>query len=81
MKKREHGSNRIEIDLWEINFDKLIRVGVKVQDLLARKVKNPIHVYLLLKLLCLSFEEYVGFRLEPKEESVLRRMLIEDSTD
>lgn len=76
--KDTNGSRRIGIDLNEIDFAKLGRVGEKVRSLMIRKINNPIGIYLLLKWLCFSVEENFEFRLEPEEEDRLRKMFIEE---
>jgi len=69
----ERKSEKVAIDL-----SKLSRVSVKVIDLLARKVKNPVDAYLVLKWLCFSFEADFGIHLEPVEEDKLRRLAAQE---
>ena len=79
--KKERGSNKVKIDFYEVDFGKLFRVGSKVNDLIVRKIKKPTHAYLLLKLLCIFFEENFGFRLKAEDENKLRKMLVEESEE
>jgi predicted Ser/Thr protein kinase len=72
---------KVEFERKVIDFDKaycerLGRVSTKVINLLGRKLKNPVDCYLLLKVICFSFEEDFEFHLEPQEESKLRKMML-----
>jgi hypothetical protein len=80
MEKKRNFSG-VGIELYKTDFEKLGRVGNKVLNLLSRKIKNPADAYLLLKLLCFFFEDSIGFSLEPKEESKLRKMLVDETED
>jgi hypothetical protein len=68
-----------KFDKVAIDLSKLGRVSVKIFDLLRRKTKNPIDAYLVLKWLCFVFEADFGVRLEPGEESKLKKMMIPES--
>jgi hypothetical protein len=57
-----------------IDLPRLGRVCVKVVDLLGRRTRSPIEAYLVLKLLCLTFEADLDIQLETEEESKLRRL-------
>ena len=69
----EKESEKVAVDLY-----KLSRVSVKVINLLARKCKNPVDGYLVLKLLVFSFEADFGIHLEPEEEDKLRRLAAQE---
>ncbi|NLD51234.1 MAG: hypothetical protein GX660_29205 [Clostridiaceae bacterium] len=72
--KTQPEPNHMDIEETDIDFDKLCRVGKKVQLFLFRKIDDPIGIYLLLKILCFSFEETCGYRLDPNEEQKIRQM-------
>ena len=72
--KNQPKSNKIGIDVSEIDFKRLFRVGEKVQTFLGRKIDDPIEAYLLLKMLCYSIEDSCGFRLDTEEEAKFREM-------
>jgi hypothetical protein len=67
-------SNQMEIEFNQIDFDKLCRVGKKVQDFVFRKIDDPIEIYLLLKILCLSLEKNLGIKFDPNEEQKFKEM-------
>ena len=79
--KKERDCNKVEINLHDVDFAKIGRVGNKVLDLLARKIKNPLHGYLLLKSLCFVFEDSLGCHLEPEDKHELKKMIVEESED
>jgi hypothetical protein len=66
--------NKMGINVSEIDFKRLFRVGEKVQTFLGRKIEDPIEAYLLLKMLCYSIEDSFGFRLDIEEEAKFREM-------
>ena len=59
-----------------IDPSRMGRLSLKIFDLLRRKSRNPIDGYLVLKWLCFCFEEDLGVRLEPEEESKLRALFL-----
>jgi hypothetical protein len=67
-------SNQTGIEVSDIDFDKLYRLGKKVQLFLLRKIDNPLEIYLLLKILSFSIEETCGFRLDSGEEQKFKQM-------
>jgi hypothetical protein len=69
-------SNRFAINLDDLDFDKLRRIGDKVMILLNKKIDRPVEAYLLLKLLAFSIEASEGFKLMPEDEERLRSMCI-----
>jgi hypothetical protein len=77
MRRAEFERNAMDFD--KAYCEKLGRVSTKVINLMGKKLKNPVDCYLLLKLICFSFEEDFGFHLEPQEESELRKMMIPES--
>jgi len=76
--KKKPDSSKVAVNLHLVDLDKICRVGDKVRILIRRKIKNPIEAYLVLKLLCMSFEDVVGFSLDFEEESKLRKMFVEE---
>lgn len=74
MMKNQPKPSNMGIDVNEIDFKRLFRVGEKVQTFLGRKIDDPIEAYLLLKMLCFSIEDTFGFRLGAEEEAKFREM-------
>jgi hypothetical protein len=72
--KNQSKPNPTDIEVTDIDFDKLCRIGKKVQVFLFRKIDDPIEVYLLLKVLCFSIEECFGFSLDSDEEKKFKEM-------
>jgi hypothetical protein len=72
--KNQPKPTKMGIEISEIDFNKLFRVGEKAQTFLGRKIDDPIEVYLLLKMLCFSIEDTFGFRLDAEEEAKFREM-------
>ncbi|MCW4030326.1 MAG: hypothetical protein NWE92_11855 [Candidatus Bathyarchaeota archaeon] len=72
--KNQSTPNQTDIEVTDIDFDKLCRIGKKVQVLLFRKIDDPIEIYLLLKILCFSIEESFGYRLDSDEEQKFKEM-------
>lgn len=72
--KNQSKHNQTDIEVTDIDFDKLCRVGKKVQIFLFRKIDDPIEIYLLLKILCFSIEETCGYRLDSDEEEKFKQM-------
>jgi hypothetical protein len=66
--------NKMDIDIAEIDFNKLFRVGGKVRAFLGKKIDAPIEIYLLLKILCYSIEDGFGFRIDAEDELKFRKM-------
>lgn len=69
-------SKRFVLNLDDLDFDRLRRVGDKVMILLNKKIDRPVEAYLLLKLLAFSIEASEGFKLMPEDEEKLRSMCI-----
>lgn len=72
--KNQSTPNQTNIEVTDIDFDKLCRIGKKVQVFLFRKINDPIEIYLLLKILCFSIEETCGYRLDLNEEKKYKQM-------
>lgn len=73
--KNQSTPNQTDIEVTDIDFDKLFRIGKKVQMFLFRKIDDPIEIYLLLKILCFSIEETCGYRLDLNKEKKFKQML------
>jgi hypothetical protein len=72
--KNQSKPNKMDIEVNDIDFDKICRVGEKVQTFLFRKIDDPIEIYLLLKILCYSIEDIFGFRIDSEDERKFRTM-------
>jgi hypothetical protein len=59
----------------EIDFDKLARVGQKVNDLLVRKTKGSAEAYAAMRFLCVFYEENLGISFGPEFETELRKVI------
>ena len=57
----------------EIDFDKLARVGNKINELLLRKTKNDAEAYAALRFLCVYYEESTGISFQPEFEAELKK--------
>jgi hypothetical protein len=67
-KKRE--SKEVEVD-----FDRLARIGNKINELLSRKTKGAAEAYTVLRFLCVYYEEDLGIAFEPEFEAELRKVV------
>ena len=74
-------AKRFVINLDDLDFAKIQRVGTKVMSMLDKKISNPVEAYLLLKLLCFSIEDDEGFKLMPEDEERLRKLCLEPKHD
>jgi len=57
----------------EIDFDKLARLGQKVNDLLVRKTKGSAEAFAVLRFLCVFYEENLGISFGSEFEAELRK--------
>jgi len=71
----------IAVDYEDIDFDKIFRVGQKVNELIERKIKKPFEIYLLLKFLMVNCEHSLGIKLSPEDEEKIKQMLTEEYDD
>ena len=55
----------------EIDFDKIVRVGQKVNDLLVKRTNNSPEAYAVLRFLCLYYEKDLGIVFQPEFEEAL----------
>ncbi|MCW4005819.1 MAG: hypothetical protein NWF04_04380 [Candidatus Bathyarchaeota archaeon] len=59
----------------EVDFDKLGRIGSKVNDLLCRRSKGAVEAYAVLRFLCVYYEEDLGIAFAPEFEEELKRVV------
>ena len=59
----------------EIDFDKLARLGQKVNDLIVRKTKDTAEAYATMRFLCVFYEENLGISFGPEFETELRKVI------
>jgi hypothetical protein len=59
----------------ELDFDKLARIGNKVNELLVRKTKGTVEAYAVLRFLCVYYEEDLVIAFEPTFEAELHRVV------
>ena len=75
----DYESKRFAVNLDDLDFAKIKRVGDKVMQMLNKKLTNPVEAYFLLKLLCFSIEASEGFKLMPEDEERLRELCFKPS--
>jgi hypothetical protein len=59
----------------ELDFDKLARLGQKINELLVRKTKGSAEAYAALRFLCVFYEENLGISFGPEFEAELRKVI------
>jgi hypothetical protein len=59
----------------EIDFDRLGRIGNKINELLCRKTKGSVESYAVLRFLCAWYEEDLGIAFSPEFEAELHRVI------
>ena len=59
----------------EVDFDRLARIGNKINELLCRKTKGAAEAYAVLRFLCVYYEEDLGIAFEPEFEAELRKVV------
>jgi len=70
MSEKRRAAGEVELD-----FDKLARIGNKINELLIRKTKGTVEAYAVLRFLCVYYEEDLGIAFEPNFEEELRRVV------
>ena len=75
----DYKPKRFAINLDDLDFAKIKRVGDKVMQMLNKKASNPVEAYFTLKLLCFSIEASEGFRSMPEDEERLRELCFKPS--
>jgi hypothetical protein len=78
---KKKDSKKAPIDIEKFDLSRMFRVGDKISAILDKKIKNPIERYLVLKMLCISFEEAGGFVLSTEDETRIREIARDDSLD
>jgi hypothetical protein len=59
----------------EVDFDRLARIGNKINELLIRKTKGSAEAYAVLRFLCVWYEEDLGIAFAPEFNDELRRVV------
>jgi hypothetical protein len=59
----------------EVDFDRLARIGNKINELLARKTKGSAEAYAVLRFLCVYYEEDLGIAFAPEFEAELKKVV------
>jgi hypothetical protein len=59
----------------EVDFDRLARIGNKINALLARKTKGSAEAYAVLRFLCVYYEEDLGIAFAPEFEVELKKVV------
>ena len=59
----------------EVDFDRLARIGNKINALLARKTKGSAEAYAVLRFLCVYYEEDLGIAFAPEFEAELKKVV------
>jgi hypothetical protein len=59
----------------EIDFDRLARIGNKLNEFLVRKTKGTVEAYAVLRFMCAYYEEDLGISFEPEFEEELRKVV------
>jgi hypothetical protein len=72
MPEKRRASGEIEVD-----FERLARVGNKINELLVRKTKGTVEAYAVLRFLCVYYQEELGIAFEPEFEAELRKVVKE----
>ncbi|MCW4019292.1 MAG: hypothetical protein NWF00_11545 [Candidatus Bathyarchaeota archaeon] len=70
MSEKRRSSGEVEVD-----FDRLGRIGNKINELLCRKTKGAAEAYAVLRFLCVYYEEDLGIAFAPEFEEELHRVI------
>ena len=70
MSEKSRAAGEVELD-----FDKLARIGNKINELLVRKTKGTVEAYAVLRFLCVYYEEDLGITFESSFEEELHRVV------
>ena len=55
-----------------VDFERIMRIGKKLMSVIRKKSKSPLEGYLVVKMLCIYFEDNKGLRLDDASEKKLR---------
>ena len=61
----------------EVDFDRLARIGNKVNELLCKRTKGSAEAYAVLRFLCVYYEEDLGIAFAPEFEEELHKVVKE----
>ncbi len=67
--------NPSSINQVDIDFDKIARIGQKVNELLIRKTKNSPEAYATLRFLCVYYEMALGIEFMSDFEEELKKAI------
>jgi hypothetical protein len=70
LSEKHLSENQIELD-----FDKLARVGSKINELLIKRTKGSAEAYAVLRFLCVYYEMDLGIAFHPEFEAELRNVV------
>jgi hypothetical protein len=65
----------------EVDFDRLARIGNKVNELLCRRTKGSAEAYAVLRFLCVYYEEDLGIAFAPEFETELKKVVQQNLSD
>ena len=72
MSEKHRSTKEVEVD-----FDRLARIGNKINELLARKTKGSAEAYAVLRFLCVYYEEDLGIAFAPEFEAELKKVVLQ----
>jgi hypothetical protein len=59
----------------EVDFDRLARIGNKVNEVLCKRTKGSAEAYAVLRFLCVYYEEDLGIAFAPEFEEELHTVV------
>jgi hypothetical protein len=62
----------------ELDFDRIGRIGSKLNELLVRKTKGSLEAYAVLRFMCTYYEEELQLTFEPQFDEEIRRVVKEN---
>ena len=71
LSEKRRPENEIEID-----FDKLARVGRKLNELLVKRTRGSVEAYAVLRFLCVYYEQDLGVAFQPEFEEELKAVVL-----
>ena len=70
MSEKRRATKEVEVD-----FDRLARIGNKVNELLCKRTKGSAEAYAVLRFLCVYYEEDLGIAFAPEFEAELHKVV------
>ena len=70
MSEKRRATKEVEVD-----FDRLGRIGNKVNELLCKRTKGSAEAYAVLRFLCVYYEEDLGIAFAPEFEEELHKVV------